>query len=77
MNQDWTKPGNWALRRGFMFSVSAFCMAVIAYILWTGLDTEPAETAVSMAFVVLLGNVGSYVFGACWDDKNRYGQKDS
>lgn len=74
MTQEWNKPGNWALRRGFMFIVSAFCAGVISYILWSGVDTAPADTAMSMSFVVLLGNVGSYVFGATWDDKNRYGK---
>ena len=58
-----------------MFAISVFCMVVIGYVLYVGLDTEPADTAVNMAFVVLLGNIGSYVFGACWDDRNRYGAK--
>lgn len=72
MEKPWNKPGNWILRRRFMFAISVFCAAVIAYVLWTELDTEAAQTAVNMAFVVLLGNVGSYVFGACWDDRNHY-----
>ena len=53
-----------------MFSVTAFSMAAIGYVLWTGLDTKAAEAAVTMAFATLLGTVGSYVFGATWEDNS-------
>lgn len=68
---------SWVLRRRFMFAVSAFCMAVIAYVLGSGLDTGPADTAVTMAFLTLIGCTGSYVFGATWDDHNlmKFGGK--
>lgn len=59
---------SWQIRRRFMFAVSAFCMGTIAYVLWKDLTSAPAETAVNMAFVTLLGIVGSYVFGATWED---------
>lgn len=62
--------GSWALRRLFMFAISAFCVGVITFSLWKGLDTKVAETAVTMSFVTLISVVGSYVFGATWDDKN-------
>lgn len=58
----------WKLRRRFLFAVSAFCAWVIGYVLYRGLDTGPADTAVTMAFLTLIGNVGSYVFGATWQD---------
>lgn len=54
-----------------MFAVSAFCVGVISYTLWKGMDTKVAETAVSMSFVALISIVGSYVFGATWDDKKK------
>lgn len=64
-----TVPGSsWKIRRRFMFAVAAFCMWTVAYVLYRGLDTSPADTAVTMAFIVLLGIVGSYVFGAAWED---------
>ena len=53
-----------------MFAVTIFCMGSIAYVLWTGLDTKAAEAAVTMAFATLLGTVGSYVFGATWEDNS-------
>jgi hypothetical protein len=51
-----------------MFIVSAFCMAVIWWCLYRNLDTRVAESAVTMAFLTLGGIVGSYVFGATWED---------
>jgi len=53
-------------------------MGVIAYVLGSGLDTAPADTAMTMAFLTLLGIVGSYVFGATWDDHNlmKFGGKN-
>lgn len=68
-----TKPSSheqfsWTLRRRFMFAVSAFCMLVVGYILVMRLDTGPADTAMTMAFFTLIGIVGSYVFGATWED---------
>lgn len=59
---------SWARRRRYLCAVTAFCMAVIAYVLWTKTDTRVAETAVSMAFLCLIGMVASYVFGAAWQD---------
>jgi hypothetical protein len=59
---------SWSIRRRFMFVVSAFCMWTIAYVLYKGLDSGPADTAVTMAFVALISIVGSYVFGATWED---------
>lgn len=59
---------SWKLRRRFMFAVSGFCMLVIGYILFRNLDTGPADTAMTMAFFTLGGIVGTYVFGATWED---------
>lgn len=59
---------SWRIRRRFMFAVSAFCMWAVAYVLWKDLSSGPADTAVTMAFLTLLGIVGSYVFGATWED---------
>lgn len=58
----------WNVRRKFMFVVSAFCMGVITYVLYKELNTAPAEAAVTMAFLTLTGIIGSYVFGAVWQD---------
>lgn len=59
---------HWRKRRRFLFATIAFCMAVIVYILWQEMDTKPAETAVMFSFLTIIGSVGSYVFGAAWED---------
>jgi len=64
-------PGNWKIRRRFMFVIIAFCMAVICYCLWHDTNTEVAQSAVSMAFVIIGTTVASYVFGAAWQDINN------
>ncbi|RUQ78151.1 hypothetical protein ELZ22_17305 [Brucella abortus] len=68
MAQDPSFPYTWRRRRQFMFAVSGFCAAVIAYVLLTDMQSSVAETAVIFAFLALIGNVGSYVFGAAWQD---------
>lgn len=59
---------SWRYRRFFLFAVSAFCMWVVGYILMKDLSSGPADTAMTMAFLTLISNVGSYVFGATWED---------
>lgn len=60
--------GSWKMRRRFMWIISGFCMWTITYILLKNLDTRVAETAVMSSFLCLGGIVGSYVFGAAWQD---------
>lgn len=45
-----------------------FCMLTISYVLWKNMDTESAQTAVNMAFVIIGSTVSSYIFGAAWQD---------
>lgn len=59
---------SWRIRRRFMFAVVAFCMATVAYVLIADRTSGPADTAVTMSYLTLLGIVGSYVFGATWED---------
>lgn len=63
-------PGTWTMRRRFMFVVIAFCMACISWVLYKNLTSEIAETVVTMSFSVITFTMGSYVFGAIWDDQN-------
>jgi hypothetical protein len=58
---------DWKYRRRYMYVVSAFCMWTIAYVLFKDRTSGPADTAITMAFVTLIGIVGSYVFGATWE----------
>ena len=69
-----TPPGSWENRRRFMYTVSLFCAGAIVYCLGMNLQSAVAETAVTMSYATLIGIVGSYVFGATWDDKNARSQ---
>lgn len=62
---------SWKFRRRTMFVCLAFFMAVVSYVLITELDTNPAETAVLVSLGGIVSIVGSYVFGAVWDDKSN------
>lgn len=66
-----TPPYSWTYRRTFMFVVSAFCAAVILLALLVKPDAAVAGTAISFGFGTIGAIVGSYVFGAVWEDKNR------
>ena len=63
--------GSWKIRRRVMFITIGFCMFIIAYCLYKNLDTKVAESAVTMGFFTLSTVIGSYVFGAVWDDNNQ------
>lgn len=60
--------GSWAIRRRFMFAITAFCMGTVAYSLGAQLQTSVADTAVTFSFLTLIAITGSYVFGAIWED---------
>lgn len=60
--------GSWRFRRAFLFATVAFCMGTIAWVLAHDMRSKVAETAVTMSFVTLISTVGSYVFGAAWQD---------
>ena len=62
--------GIWRMRRRFMAVTTGFCMAVVAYVLHYDMQSSVAETAVTFAFITITSTVGSYVFGATWDDHN-------
>ena len=59
---------SWKNRRRFLITVIAFCMSVISYVLHYNLQSAVAETAVTMAFLIIGTSLGSYVFGAAWQD---------
>ncbi len=63
-------PGSssWKVRRRMMFLVVFFCMWVIGYVLVKDRTSGPADTALTMAFLTIISIVGSYVFGATWED---------
>lgn len=62
---------SWKNRRRMMWSAVAFCMLCIAWVLYKNLDSGPAEAAITMGFLTIGGIIGSYVFGAAWQDIKR------
>lgn len=62
--------GAWAHRRRIIYGTLVFCAFCIIYLLFYGSDTRLNETIVNSAFLLAGGVIGSYVFGAVWDDKN-------
>ena len=62
---------SWKIRRRFMFVVMGFCMAVILMALLFRPDAGSSATVIMAAFGTITATLGSYVFGATWDDKNR------
>ncbi len=62
--------GAWTHRRRIIYGTLVFCAFCIIYLLFHGSDTRLNETIVNSAFLLAGGVIGSYVFGAVWDDKN-------
>lgn len=61
----------WTIRRRVVNLTLAFCAACILYLIIAGEDTRLHETIAS-GLILLSGSViGSYIFGATWDDKGR------
>lgn len=62
---------SWKNRRRMMWIVVIFCMLCISYVIHLKLDSGMAETVVTMSFVTITGVVGSFVFGATWQDVGK------
>ena len=60
----------WKNRRRVIFLALLFCAALIGYLAVEGTDTRLNETIAVGAFFLAGAVIGSYVFGAAWDDKN-------
>lgn len=62
----------WRLRRRIILSTLVFCAMCIAYIMvWGEHDSRVHETIIIGSFGTGTAVIGSYVFGAIWDDKNK------
>lgn len=60
----------WKIRRKVIFSTLMFCAAEVGYLTFAGQDTQ-LHQAIATSLILLAGSViGSYVFGAVWDDNN-------
>lgn len=60
----------WRHRRRIIYGTLVFCAVSITYLLWKGGDDQVHGTIATSAFLLGGAVIGSYVFGAVWDDKN-------
>jgi len=59
---------HWRIRRSIIFSTLIFCAGCIVYVMIDGQDTRVDETIAMSAFALMGAVIGSYVFGAVWED---------
>ena len=64
------KQPSWKIRRSIIIATLIFCAVVIFKIVWSGADSPTAQVALYGAFGLVGTVIGSYVFGAVWDDNN-------
>ena len=62
---------SWKIRRRVVIATIGFCMGCIVYLMVKGeADSRLHETIAMGVIGLFVSTVGSYVFGAAWDDKN-------
>lgn len=68
-------PTKWAIRRTFMLIVCGFCLAITSWLAYGAVVYDTSNTlAVALgvtSLVAVITCVGSYVFGAAWEDIAR------
>lgn len=60
---------SWKIRRFLMIAVTTFCMAIIWLVVYGGMDTETARTAMKYSFWVIFSVLVIYVFGVISDEQ--------
>lgn len=61
---------SWEVRRRIIIATLVFCAFCVTYIMIWGDQRPVMEVIVFSAFGLALSVIGSYIFGAVWDDKN-------
>lgn len=61
---------SWKIRRRLVILTLIFCAGCIVYLLIAGDDTKLNETIALGVIGAAISTLGSYVFGAVWDDRN-------
>ena len=60
----------WTVRRRIVYLTLLFCAFCVLWIMIRGDDRGVNEVIVLGAFGLAFSTIGSYIFGAVWDDKN-------
>jgi hypothetical protein len=64
-------PANWKYRRRYLVFVTLFTMGMmVAALVWRP-EASVSRVVIEMGFVAIVSFVGSYVFGAVWDQNNQ------
>lgn len=60
---------SWIIRRRIIYSTLMFCAATAMYAVHQNTGSPTEGTAIMAAFGLAATVIGSYIFGAVWDDK--------
>ena len=60
----------WKVRRRLVIATLMFCAFCVLWIMVRGDDRGVNEVIVMCSFGLAFSTLGSYIFGAVWDDKN-------
>jgi hypothetical protein len=74
---DWNKimqKPSWRIRRRIIHLTLLFCAFCISWVLIVQDDRSVLEIVVMSAFALAATVIGSYIFGAVWDDNNFMAQ---
>lgn len=62
---------NWPRRRRWMLSILIWAVLNIQYLIFFGVDTGLHQNALVALLGLVGATIGSYVFGAVWDDNDK------
>lgn len=62
---------DWKHRRRIIYATLIFCAIEVAYLTVRGSDTSLNQAIVTSVVLLAAAVIGSYVFGATWDDSNK------
>lgn len=60
---------SWTIRRRIIVSTLVWCAGMVTYLAIWGRDINLSEAAINGCLLLMASVIGSYVFGAVWDDK--------
>lgn len=62
---------SWRIRRAIIIGTILWCVGMVTYLSIWGREVQLSETTVNGCLLLMASVIGSYVFGAVWDDRNR------
>lgn len=62
---------SWAIRRRIIIATLIWCASLVTYLAVWGKPTSLSEAIATNLLLLMGGVIGSYVFGAVWDDQSR------